>query len=211
MKTIKIPARYGYVHKLEHIGNNLWLFKTDPNSGKYYRLIGFEGVGKVKAYDPDGGPYLSVGSTINNYIIKSITTNGIFELEKIQNQNNMETVKYYYSKAIHVRFAPIVTDNQGDALYYLERNLRPARRLPRVTVASVYNKETDKMTFGVAICSPKDTFKKSEGRKLAYERAINNPDIIINKPEHNQIRRMSCDLANDLIDRAEHKFIKFIY
>lgn len=85
-EEIKIPARYGYVHKLEHIGDNLWQFKSDPNSGGYYRCIGFEGEHKVgpyiKAFDPDGGPFMSVGSTINGYTIKSITTSGVFELIK---------------------------------------------------------------------------------------------------------------------------------
>lgn len=87
-KVIKIRARYGYVHKLEYIGNNLWQFKPDPNSGGYYRCIGFEGqheVGpNIKAFDPDGGPFMSVGSTIDDYTIKSITTQGIFELIKNQ-------------------------------------------------------------------------------------------------------------------------------
>ena len=48
-------------------------------------LIGFEGEQKVGqnvyAFDPDGGPFLSIGSKIKEKIIKSITSNGVFELE----------------------------------------------------------------------------------------------------------------------------------
>lgn len=86
METIKLPARYGYCHTLEYIGNNLWQFKSDPNSGGYYRCIGFEGEHKIgpniEALDPDGGPFMSVGDIINGYEIKSITMQGIFELVK---------------------------------------------------------------------------------------------------------------------------------
>lgn len=81
METIKIPARYGYTHILEHIADNLWLFKSDPKSAGYVRLIG-DYPNNIKAFDPDGGPFLSVGDKIKDYTIKSITHNGIFELVK---------------------------------------------------------------------------------------------------------------------------------
>ena len=83
---IKLPARYGYVHTLEHIGGDLWQFKSDPKSYGTYRVIGFEGqheIGpNVYALDPDGGPFMSVGSEIDGYIIKTINTMGVFELIK---------------------------------------------------------------------------------------------------------------------------------
>lgn len=86
MEIIKLPARYGYCHTLEHICNNLWQFKSDPNAAGYARFIGFEGEHKigpnVKAFDPDGGPFMSVGDIIDGYEIKSITIQGIFELVK---------------------------------------------------------------------------------------------------------------------------------
>lgn len=84
MKTIKLHARYGYVHTLEHIGDNLWLFKCDPKSAGYYQCIGFEGQKidptNLYAFDPDGGPFITVGSKIEDKTVKSITSNGIFEL-----------------------------------------------------------------------------------------------------------------------------------
>ena len=78
---IKLSARYGYVHTLEHISDNLWQFKSDPKSTGTCRYIG-QYPNDIKAFDPDGGPFMSVGSTINDYTIKSITTEGIFELVK---------------------------------------------------------------------------------------------------------------------------------
>lgn len=87
METIKLNARYGYTHSLEHIADNLWLFKSDPKSAGYFRLIG-DYPNNIKAFDPDGGPFLSVGSTVNGYTIKSITSSGIFELVKNENENS---------------------------------------------------------------------------------------------------------------------------
>lgn len=82
---IKLPARYGYTHELRHIEGNLWQFEPDKKSSGTFRVIGFEGEYHVgincSAFDPEGGPYMSVGGKIGNKIIKSITSNGVFELE----------------------------------------------------------------------------------------------------------------------------------
>lgn len=86
MEPIKLYARYGYIHTLEHMYDNFWQFKSDPKSASTYRLIGFEGESKIGHYvyalDPEGGPFMSVNSEIDDYVIKSITINGIFELVK---------------------------------------------------------------------------------------------------------------------------------
>ena len=88
--VILLPARYHLVHKLKYIKDNLWQLEVDKSSGYSYRLIAFEGESKVgnfvAALDPEGGPFLRVGDQINNYVIKSITSNGIFELIK-ENEN----------------------------------------------------------------------------------------------------------------------------
>lgn len=86
MEDIILNARYGLKHKLRHLNDNLWVIDFDPNSSGTYRIIGFKGESKVgsnvSALDPEGGPYLSVNSEIDGYIIKSIKSNGIFELIK---------------------------------------------------------------------------------------------------------------------------------
>jgi hypothetical protein len=86
--VIKLPARYGYEHTLEHIDGNLWQFKPDPKSCGTYRCIGFNGDSEVGpliyALDPEGGPFLSVDSEVDGYFIKTINTSGIFELVKKQ-------------------------------------------------------------------------------------------------------------------------------
>lgn len=84
-KVINLGGRYGYNHKLKHIEGNYWQFEADPKSCGTYRVIGFEGeyqIGiKCEAFDPEGGPYMSVGDTIGGKTIKSIHSDGVFELE----------------------------------------------------------------------------------------------------------------------------------
>lgn len=56
-------------------GRNIVFTKTDRDSvlvsgdfGKFYRVIGFpESEEGVKAFDPEGGPFISVGVSINHY------------------------------------------------------------------------------------------------------------------------------------------------
>lgn len=87
-EVIKLPARYGYIHTLEHLSGNLWQFHCDPKSSGTYRLIGFEHepqIGQyVSAFDPEGGPFMGVDSELEGYIIKTIQRNGVFELIKKQ-------------------------------------------------------------------------------------------------------------------------------
>jgi len=78
-KDIILNARYGYKHCLKYIQDNLWSLNPDPRSSGYFRIIG--NPGDIHAIDPDGGPFLSVGDQIENYHIKSITINGLLELE----------------------------------------------------------------------------------------------------------------------------------
>ena len=81
MEPIKLNARYGYVHTLEHIADNLWQLKPDPKASGYWRFIG-SFPNDIKAIDPEGGPFMSVGDKIEDYTIKSIRQNGILELVK---------------------------------------------------------------------------------------------------------------------------------
>jgi hypothetical protein len=81
MKEIILNARYGYKHALEYIADNLWQLKLDPKALQTWRVIG-NYPNDIKAIDPDGGPFLSVGSKINEYTIKSIMPQGVLELIK---------------------------------------------------------------------------------------------------------------------------------
>ena len=87
LQEIILPARYGMKHKLVQDKGDLWHIEFDKNATGMYRCIGFEGEDQmgsmIYTLDPEGGPYLNVGSEIQGYLIKSITNDGIFELIKI--------------------------------------------------------------------------------------------------------------------------------
>ena len=91
----------------------------------------------------------------------------------------MKTVKYYYSAPVHVRHIPVLTDDEGNVLFVYDKVEPMVKRVPRITVASVYDPVENKMTFGAAVCSPKDTFKKSIGREIAEKRARQFPEITV--------------------------------
>ncbi len=84
-EIIKLSARYGLVHQLRHIDGKLYQLEFDKKSTGTYRLIGKEGeqqIGySVHAIDPEGGPFISIGSKINGFTVKSITATGVIEFE----------------------------------------------------------------------------------------------------------------------------------
>lgn len=123
----------------------------------------------------------------------------------------MKTVKFYYSKPVHVRLVPMATGAQGEPLFYYPDSSMSSivKVLPRITVASVYDSKENTMSFGIASCSPKDTFKKEVGRKLAEDRARINPTLKICKIKRNRIREVSKKYANDLISSYLYKDVQF--
>jgi hypothetical protein len=86
--VIKLQARYGLCHKLEQVAGNCWKLITDPKGGSNYRIIFDLNINTLarpfecKAIDPDGGPFLSVGDTIENYTIERILSNGIIWMKE---------------------------------------------------------------------------------------------------------------------------------
>lgn len=76
---IKLESRYAHSdNRLVHIEGNKWKLKTDYN----YRLIMYEDRKHIHAIDPEGGPFISVGSKIEGHTVKSISASGIIEFEE---------------------------------------------------------------------------------------------------------------------------------
>lgn len=84
-EIINLPARYGYTHQLIKVGDKTYQLEFDKKSTGTYRRIGFENQSPNAAYvyaiDPEGGPFLAVGTEVDGNIIKSITSGGIIEFE----------------------------------------------------------------------------------------------------------------------------------
>ena len=120
----------------------------------------------------------------------------------------MKTVKYYYSAPVHIRHIPVLTDDEGKVLFVYDKVEPSVKRVPRITIASVYDPVKNQMTFGAAICSPKDTFKKSIGREIAEKRARQFPEITVVAIDRRKIREVSQRYANDLIERHLAKYVE---
>lgn len=121
----------------------------------------------------------------------------------------MKNVKYYYSKPVHIRLVPVMTDSQGEVNFVFSGTSNIVRTLPRITVASIYDPDENTMCFGVSVCSPKDTFKKSIGKKLAEDRARIKPAIKVSKIKKGCIRSVSKRYANQLISDYLSKDVRF--
>lgn len=120
----------------------------------------------------------------------------------------MKVVKYYYSAPVHLRHVPVITDDEGKVLFIYDQVEPSVKRIPRITVASVYDPVDNKMTFGAAICSPKDTFKKSVGREISEKRARQFPEITICGINRKKVRETSKKYANDLIERHLSRYVR---
>lgn len=70
--------RYGEEVVLKHLDGNKYLLESKFS----YRII-FEPDGTVVAIDPSGGPFLELGSVVQNKKIKSISKTGMLELENL--------------------------------------------------------------------------------------------------------------------------------
>jgi len=118
----------------------------------------------------------------------------------------MKKVKFYYSEATHLAYIPVLTDGKGEAMFILGKKMAKIKKIPRVTVASVYDPKTNTMTFGTAICSTKDLFKKSIGREIAEKRARQFPEITIVGIDPRKLGKVSKRHANDLIEKHLSKW-----
>ena len=123
----------------------------------------------------------------------------------------MKVVKYYYSKCHYLSYCPIVTDANGEPLFIINNKSAKTKRLPRVTIASIYDTETNTMTFASATCSPKDVFSKRVGRQIAFNRAVSAPEVTVVGIDCRRIRETSKDNANKLIEKhlAKYNFKSF--
>lgn len=121
---------------------------------------------------------------------------------------NMKSTKFYYSKATYKVMMEAWTDDNGNVIFIPDK-IMPGKleKLHRITVASVYDKKNNTLSFGVAICSPRDLFSKKIGRELAYSRAISNPAKKVILTSKSNIKDLSIGYANELIDKYTKLYV----
>ena len=88
VEEIKVKNRYGYYHKFIKVNDNHYKFIPDS----YMRII-YESSDntKIKAIDPDGGPWLNRGTMIDNYVIDDIVIDDKLLLFKFNKLNKYES------------------------------------------------------------------------------------------------------------------------
>ena len=122
----------------------------------------------------------------------------------------MKKVKYYYSEATQIRKLPVITNDSGEVLFVFDKKAASVSKLPRVTVASIYDDDVNVLAFGIAVCSPKDLFQKKIGREIAYKRALETPIKQIAGFKRNRVHELSKHYSKLLATEALFKTIGFI-
>ena len=91
--------------------------------------------------------------------------------------------------------------NQSDVKYCHLNNI--TNKKGTITVAS--NLVNDRVCYGVSFCSPKDTFKKEQGRKIAFNRLnyFSGDYILLELEEMNHKGIMNA-ILNTIIDYNEY-------
>lgn len=89
----------------------------------------------------------------------------------------MEKVRYYYSVPTYTVNVEVVDDHRGgfDVSKIISMCESTVKRVPRITVCSILNTETNVMSFGIARCNPSDNFCRRIGREVAYKNAKHCP------------------------------------
>ena len=94
----------------------------------------------------------------------------------------MKKEKYYYSRPLYKANATVIVNarNQVENVNCIS-NYKP---FPRLTICGIYDNEEHTMTYGIALCSERDTFRRKIGQKISYKRAFIKPYRVVNiKPE----------------------------
>ena len=87
----------------------------------------------------------------------------------------MEVVKYYYTKPIFFFKAASFKLDGIDQV----SALKPYSCGKRMTMAAIYNNETNEVRIGLSICHESDKFVKKVGQRLSEKQARESPIMII--------------------------------
>ena len=118
----------------------------------------------------------------------------------------MNNVKFYFSKDFKLANMEVFLGTNNDILAVGNIIGKP-RRVPRITICSIFDPNKKTLTFGVSRCSSKDIFVKSIGRKLAFERALASPYKIIHVSNNEKV----SDLCINTCVEIEEEVMKMVY
>ena len=108
----------------------------------------------------------------------------------------MKKEKYYYSEDLHRAKVQVVINHKQAIIKMGETSEYEA--LPRITICGIYDNEAKTMTYGVAKCSKKDTFKRKIGQKISYARAITKPYCVVQIHPEDKISNVFIENAKKI-------------
>lgn len=118
--------------------------------------------------------------------------------------------KYFYSPALEIRTMKILTDGSGNQVGVPSEKTTFKKRLPRVAVCSIYFPKENKLQFGTALCSAKDTFVKRKARELSFNRAYRIPEKVVMVKDRKKLKDISRRIANELIKFQLERFHAYV-
>ena len=101
----------------------------------------------------------------------------------------MSKVKYYFSNDFKVANMEVLLGTNNTVIATSGIISKP-RRIPRITICGILDSTKNTLAFGVSRCSTKDSFVKSIGRDLSYQRATTNPYKVVSIPNNTKISEL---------------------
>lgn len=114
----------------------------------------------------------------------------------------MESIRYFYGTEYKIATVPVLLDSNNEIITTLGNPIGKKKSTPRVTICSIYDNNTQMLSFGISRCSAKDCFNKKIGKQIAYARAKNDPIKVIKvqkKSKLNEISTQTCLLLEDQV------------
>ena len=109
----------------------------------------------------------------------------------------MSKVKYYFSNDFKVANMEVLLGTNNTVIATSGIISKP-RRVPRITICGILDSTKNTLTFGVSRCSTKDSFVKSIGRDLSYQRATTNPYKVVSIPSNTKISELFINTCLDI-------------
>ena len=88
----------------------------------------------------------------------------------------MEVVKYYYTKPIFIFKGAFIRIDGRDEVSIPKQKYKEGKRM---TMAAIWDEDTNQVRFGISVCHETDVFVKKIGQQLAEKCARENPIMIV--------------------------------
>lgn len=114
----------------------------------------------------------------------------------------MKSIRYFYGTEYKVANIPVLLDSNNEIITTIGEPIGKKKSTPRVTICSIYDHVKKTLSFGISRCSAKDIFNKKIGKKLALNRAENNPIDVMHIEDYAQLGKICTQKCLELEEAA---------